>query len=440
MNYLILSPIGLSIFLVPRLCASKDVEKVYFHVLDPEKRATGKGMDNYPGWEKLVLVADYAEVLNSVSKDNLIIVIDDIGIGELGKFLRNSGFKVIGGSPLADKIEDDRDFATNLMKKFMDVPETVSFDSFEAGIKFAKGLQKDTRLIFKPNDSQAGKEYTYVSQNINDLVSAMTMFKSEWKWKESFQLQQFVKGIEVDFSAYLNAKGEYLPDSMFLYFENKKLMSGDIGAMTGGMIAVHFARELKGIFADILEKFKPYLVKDGYYGQISINAIVSEETKTPHFLEFCGRFGYPSFPIDITALEEKGKTVHQLFSALAQGETPRLFATDKINVTCSVGVPPFPLHDGIDKQKGVPVSWDKKYDRYFFPYYISHEEKKGMVVAGVDGWVLQVTCSDATLDGAVSMLYDSYMPTLKLKNALYRDDLGKDAKKRIKSLRELKVI
>jgi phosphoribosylamine-glycine ligase len=65
-----------------------------------------------------------------------------------------------------------------------------------------------------------------------------------------------------------------------------------------------------------------------------------------------------------------------------------------------------------------------------------YDEKDKMVLCGTSSWVLNVTCADTTLDGAVSMLYDTYMPTLKLKNAMYRSDLGKSAKKRIKALRE----
>ncbi|PWU06086.1 MAG: hypothetical protein C5B43_02285 [Verrucomicrobia bacterium] len=63
-----------------------------------------------------------------------------------------------------------------------------------------------------------------------------------------------------------------------------------------------------------------------------------------------------------------------------------------------------------------------------------------MVMAGMAGDALNITCCDQTLDGAVSMLYDTYLPTLEIKHAMYRTDLGKDAKKRIKKLRELKVI
>jgi phosphoribosylamine--glycine ligase len=440
MTYLILSPIALSLFLVNRLGASKSVDKVYFWVGDPSLRATGKHMEDYEGYEKLELVDDYNEVLNEESKDNLIIFIDDIGMGETGHSLRKQGWSVIGGSPFADKIEDERGYAQEVVQGIMEVPETYEFESFDDGMKFAKTRSKDEVFFFKPNDSQVPKDYTYRAKNIKDLVSALKNFKDEWKWKESFQLQMEVKGQLMDFSCFIDKNGQILPNSLIYYFENKPLMNDDVGPQTGGAIAVEYAHKLEGQFYEIFQKLLPKLTSDGYYGQIAINCIIDEETKKPYFLEFCGRVGYPSLPADVTLVEDKGKTVHDLFLALVTGSLPNLFPTNKIATTIWIGIPPYPFKEGTDKNKGVPISWDKKYDSYFFPYYVMHDEKKGLVAAGVGGEILQITCCDVTLNGAVSMLMDTYLPTLRLKNAMYRTDLGKDARDRMKKLQEWKII
>lgn len=440
MNYLILSPIGLSFFLVPHLGRSREVKNIYFHYYNQEIKHFGKDMDKMEGWEKLILVSDPAKALNNHSKEDITIFIDDVGMGETGKFYRSLGYKVIGGTPFTDKIEDNRQFATDLMSRIMKVPESHEFSDFESGMQYAKTLDKDTRLVFKPSDSAVPKEYTYVSKNIQDLLSAMKDFKSEWKWGETFQLQYLIKGQEMDFNAYINAKGEYMKDSMFYYFENKPVMDGDIGPATGGSIAVQFSRKLEGKFYDILDKLRPALVKSGYVGQIAINSIISEEDKEPYFLEFCGRVGYPSFPMDVTAIEETGKTVHDFFQALVNGENISFFPTNKVEVTVSVGISPYPSKEGADKNKGLPVSWDKKWNEYFFPYYVMYDDKKKMVMSGIANDLLNITCSDATIDGATAMLYDTYIPSLKVKNPMYRTDLGKSAKERIKKLHEWKVI
>lgn len=439
MNYLILSPTGIGMFMAPHLGLSKDVEKVYFCLLNPSIKDLGKDMNQVKGWEKFEVVFDFGKILNSVPKNNLTIVIDDVGAGELGKWLRDNGYKVVGGSPFTDKVEEERQYATDLMSRVMNVPESISFTSWKDAINYVKSQEDDVRLVFKPNDSFAPKEYTYVSKNVEDLLDTMKEFREGWHWKEDFQIQQFIKGVEVDFSGYFNGK-DYLENSMLLYFENKPIMNDDVGPASGGAIAVEFARAVEGVFGDILNKLKPALQKSGYVGQISCNSMVSEEDHKPYFLEFCGRFGYPSFPMDITLIEDNDKTLHDFFQALVnQSNGKGIFPTDKIGVTISVGVPPYPMKEGVEKTRGIAVGWDEKWDEYFYPYFVMYEKNK-ICLSGMAGDALNITCADKNLDGAIEMLYNDYLPTMELKHAMYRTDLGKDAKRRIKSLRDWKLL
>ncbi len=438
MKYLIISPLALSLFIVPRLNEISEVEKIYFCYPKLDDKSLGKDLNTISDYSKLEMITDYNYALNQSTKEELIIFIDDVSMGETGTQLTKQGYKVIGGRQITDKIEVDRQFATDLMSRIMKVPESASFTSWDRAIEFVKNNEPEDRLVFKPNDADVPKEYTYVSKDIEDMVSAMKQFKEEWKWKEDFQIQRFVKGIEVDFSAYFNGK-DFLPDSMMIYFENKPFMNEDIGPATGGSIAVEFAKSIEGEFGDILNKLKPLLAKAGYKGQLAVNCIVSEEDHKPYFLEFCGRVGYPSFPIDILLVEAKGHTLHELFKALANEETPSLFAKDRMSAIVAVSVPPFPSKSGAEVLKGQPMDWDRKYNDYFFPSFIMAKDRQ-IVLSGTSGECMYVTCEDRTLDGAVSMLYDTYMPTLKLKNKMYRTDLGVSAKKRIKTLHEWGLI
>lgn len=442
MKYLILSSCGLELFLVPRLCVEKDVEHVYFWHMDSHYKAAGKGMENFPGWEKFELIPDWPQALRESNKDELVVVIGDVGLGETGDLLRKQGYEVIGGSRFGDRVEDDRTFATDFMKKFMKIPDTVSFDSFQAGEQFLKTQDRTARFVFKPNDAGTPKEFTYVSKDIPDMLNFIKDSKVGWTYKESFQLQTVVDGTEVDFNAYFDGKN-FMPDTFLAYFENKPIGNDNVGPQTGGAIAVAFRPKAEGKLWDILIKMEPYLEKIGYKGQLAINSIVSQDDKEPYFLEFCVRFGYPSLPIEVTLCEDNGKSIHDLFMAMVEGNhRGELFPKNKIGVTISVFVPPAPNADSwmMSATKGQPIGWDRKWDSYFFPYYVQYDEKKGMVLAGIQSWVLQITCADMTLDGATAMLYDTYVPTLKLKMAMYRTDLGKDARKRIKSLRDMGIL
>src|SRR5258708_22560653 len=435
MDYLIISPVGLSLFMVPSLAKRTEVKKIYFCVLDNKQKTLGQELNLLPLWSKLETTSDYWKIIKEHSKDNLIIVTDDVGTASLSDHLRNEGWKVVGGSEFTDKLEDDRTFSTELFSRIMKVPESYDFHSFADLTSFIKGKGKDQRWVFKPHDGLVPKDMTYVSKDQQDLLQTIDTYKSEWKLKEDFQLQEFVDGTLVDFGGWFNGK-EWLENSHYLYFEEKPFLVGNIGPATGGEVAVLFYKKNEGKFFDILEKFKPALQKVGYVGQISVNAMVSEDKREPYFLEITPRFGYPSFPQDITALEDNGKYLHDLFTALVNQEKgSNLFIQKKIVVTLVASTPPYP-NKNTEVVKGLPVSWDHKYDMYFYPYYVMYDEKKKtMVLTGEDALTLNITCVDETLDGAVAMLYDNYLPTLHLKNMQYRNDLGKHAKERIKKLK-----
>ncbi len=432
---------GLSLFIAKHLNDSKQVEKIFFYTPDPAYRATGKNLNQLKGWEKLELVKDYASVLNTIDKKNLIVFIDDIGMGFLGDWLRKNGFLVVGGSSLTDKLEDEREFTANVMSKIMDVPESTDFKAFDEGIKFVKSQPKEERFIFKPNDVTVPKEYTYVSKDVEDLVNAMERFKGEWKWKEDFQIQRFVDGIEVDFSGYFNGK-EFIENSMMIYFENKPFMNNDVGPATGGSIAVEFARGTTNIFWEILKKTEPILKKANYQGQFSLNSIVSKEDHKPYFLEVCGRVGYPSLPMDISILESSGHKLHELFLAITHGiNAKELFPINNIGCVLSIFVPPAPTIEHVDALMGEPIDWDEKYDNQFFPYYIMYDESlKKKVLTGCSPWIMNIVSVDKSLDRAVSVLYNEYRPSLRVKQAEYRTDLGVSAKERINKLKEWGLI
>lgn len=437
MNYLILSRSGLLLFGVPRLAKSPHAQTIYYCNLDSNQKCDGRDLENMPGWEKMVRISDPYEAINKHGPADLIIVIDDVGIGSEAEHLRKMGYKVVGGSAVGDELENERQKATDFMKKFMKIPESFMFNSFADGLAFMKAQPREDRFVFKPDDTDVPKEYTYVAKDAPDMISAMSDFKAEWKWGETFQLQRYIKGVEVDFNAYFNGK-EYLPGSFILYFENKPLMNDDVGPATGGSIAVEFPTKMEGKFWDILQKLAPYLEKWGYKGQVAINSIVSEEDHEPYFLEFTWRFGYPSLAMEITLLEDNNKNFADLIDAMANGTTPNLFPEKKIAGVVRVGL------TGKEEWevRGMPISWGRQWDRYFFPYGVEYDKsRKGYLLTGESGsHILEVTCTTDNLAGVVEMLYETYMPTLKLKDKTYRTDLGKSAKERIGKLHQWSLI
>lgn len=443
MNYLIVSIVGCGFYMIPRLAKASDTETVYFWCKDGAKMETlGKGMEQLPGWEKFVKVGDFGEVLQNNKKDDLIIIFDDTGMGQTADYLRKEGWMVVSGGTLAERMEGDRWWSIQMMKKIMKVPDTVYYNTFEEGIAFLKSQPKEARFVFKPQDPNTPKDKTHVGKNIADLIDAMNNFKANWEWNDGFVLQAFIEGIEGDMSIYF-VNGEYLPNSLSWYFENKAFETGDKGAATGGEIAVSFFRPLAGKAKEIFDKLKPILTKFNYNGQVAINCMFSKEDHEPYFLELTPRFGYPSLEIEITLEEDAGHGFVDLIKILAGVNKPQsIFPTNKMGVICTASTPPYPIDYGADHLvSGMPVSWSSKYDIYFFPWYMMADKKgKGYALCGYSGHALSVTCADASLAGAIDMLYNQYIPSIKLQNLQYRTDLGEDAKKRITQLKDWGVI
>lgn len=440
MKYLCWSRVGCFYPFIPRLQKATDTEKVYWFDQDMRQAKLGKGMENLPGWEKYEAITDPFKILNHVDKKDIIVIFDDNGFGGMADNLRKQGFAVVGGGELADKLEADRWWGLQVAKKIMDIPETYYFGTFDEGINFLKTREKSERWVFKPQDNDVPKDRTYVGKDIFDLVETMKHYKDDWEWKEGYVLQIFIDGVLTSFNGYFDGKG-WLKDCFAWYLENKPFMTGDNGPATGGEIATQIWRKNEGDMFEILNKLVPMLQKANYHGQMDINAIFSKENHKPYFLEWTPRFGYPGLDLETTALEDNGKTLADLIKQLAFGAKEDLFPTDKVAVTMNVSVPPYPADENADKLvSGLPVKWDKKWDKYFFEWSTMYDKKRGRVLSGISGHTLTITCMDSTLDGAVAMVYDTYLPTLELKDKQYRTDLGEDAKKRLKTLREWGVL
>lgn len=439
-DYLLISRVGIGSFLIPHLGKDKDVGKIYFVCPDTHQTDLAQDMELFRGWEKMIRQPDPFVVLNSHDKESLIVVIDDVSVGPLADHLRKLGYKVIGGSELLDRFENDREFGTQLMGRIMHVPESKKFTSFNDGIGFLKAQEKEARFVFKPDNCDVPKEYTYVASDVADMLDFLSDVRTKWRWEEVFQLQTFIQGTEVDVNKWFTGE-DYLPNTLTYYFENKKVLSGDKGVAGGGEIAVEFTREDEGEFNEIFTKLKPFLKRSGYVGQVSLNTMVSDEDKHPYFLESTSRFGYPSMPIDITLIEEGGHTLHQFFQALVNKEKAEMFPRDKVAAVLVVTIPPYPHGEITGAAKGVPLTWDAEYDAYIYPYGMKYDKKlKKTVFSDGTGYGLNVVCVDKTLKGAVATIYDQYLPTIHGKNFQYRTDLGVSAEERIKKLKSIGIL
>ncbi|MFH1588200.1 MAG: phosphoribosylglycinamide synthetase C domain-containing protein [Candidatus Diapherotrites archaeon] len=203
----------------------KEGHEAKFFIQDPEEKEVGDGfVQKVDDWEKEVSWAD-------------VIVFDDVlGQGTKAKKLRDGGKLVIGGTPYTDKLEDDRAFGQEEMKKAgIPILPYRDFTSFDEAIEFVK--QNPGKYVIKPSgEAQNIKGLLFIGEEDDgrDVIQVLTDYKNAWSKKiPLLQLQKRVEGVEVAVGAFFNGKEFTYPINV--NFEHKKLFPGDLGPSTGEM-------------------------------------------------------------------------------------------------------------------------------------------------------------------------------------------------------------
>ena len=130
-----------------------------------------------------------------------VIVFDDVlGHGDKAAKLRAQGKAVIGGTPYTDRLEDDRSFGQDELKKAgVATLKYQEFDDFDKAIAFVKANPK--RYVIKPSgEAQNIKRLLFVGmeEDGSDVVRVLQAYKRVWSDTiKIFQLQNRVTGVEV---------------------------------------------------------------------------------------------------------------------------------------------------------------------------------------------------------------------------------------------------
>ncbi|MBU4274242.1 phosphoribosylamine--glycine ligase [Patescibacteria group bacterium] len=365
-------------------------------------------LDKVDDWEKH---KDWADV----------IVFDDVGFGEIADSLRASGKLVVGGSKYTDKLEEDREFGQDEMKKSgMPVLLHWDFSDFDSAIEFIK--TNPGRYVFKPSGTisseQKGILFLGQEEDGKDLMEILEQNKKTWAKKiKKFQLQKMAVGVEVAAGAFFNGEDFVYPVN--INFEHKKLFPGDIGPYTGEMGTLMYWSPSNAIFRNTLEKIKPELIRSGYAGYIDINCIANARGIYP--LEITARFGYPTISIQIEGITNLwGEFLYKL----AKKEPTELKTKKGFQIGVVVAVPPFPFDDKNEFfiYKDLSILFKKNNLDGI------HLGDVKMVngtwsIAGESGYVLVVTGAGLTVDDARKQVY-LRINNIILQNMFYRTDIG----------------
>ncbi len=381
--------------------------KVYIHAESDQDVYDGF-LDKVDKWEPH---KDWADV----------IIFDDVGFGEMADKLRHEGKLIVGGSKYTDKLEEDREFGQNEMKRVgMTILPHWDFTNFDEAINFIK--EHPGQYVFKPSGTissdQKGILFIGNEEDGMDLIEILEQNKKSWAKKiKRFQLQKMAVGVEVAVGTFFNGEDFIYPINV--NFEHKKLFPGDIGPYTGEMGTLMFWGQPNALFNNTLLKIKEDLAKSKYVGYIDINCIVNAKGIYP--LEFTARFGYPTISIQMEGVtSDWGEFLYKI----ANKEKVELKTKKGFQIGVIVAVPPFPYDDKKEAfiYKDLSILFKKP---NLEGVHLGDVKLVNNVwsIAGDSGYVLVITGSGITVEDSRKQVYQR-LKNILLQNMYYRTDIG----------------
>lgn len=354
-----------------------------------------------------------------------LVLFEDAGRGELQDRLRRDGYRVLGGSALGDRLEQDRAFGQQTLRDAgLPTLPAHPFGDFDEAIAFIRARPR--RYVLKFNGSDLPSDMNYVGMRADgcDVVAALTRHRRTWADdyddEPDFILMDHAQGTEVGVGAFFN--GSEFVGPVNLDWEHKRFFAGDLGELTGEMGTVVTYRGGDKLFAVTLGKLAPLLREANHVGYLNLNTIINAGGIWP--LELTCRFGYPGFAILSALFDEP---VGAALQRIAAGARAPVATHDGYAVGVVLTVPPFPHHHGYDElSKGMPIC---------LPDDLTDEEREHLhygevgldgdllVTTGLVGSVMVVTGRGATVEEAQHAAY-TLAGKVAIPNVRYRKDIG----------------
>ncbi len=361
--------------------------QVYFYVKDKFARRVMDG-----------IVPHVQTIEEGLQKNPDVILFDLNGDGGTADALRKDGWKVVGGSAMADKLEMDRAYGVKVAKQFgIKVPPTVEFTKVEEAIAHIKKTKKPLAIKIDNNKSEAS---SYVAKSQEDMLDYINWQKEEGLINgDTFILQEVVHGSEVSTEVWFSNGSPCFPSNST--WETKKLLAGELGVRTGCETSVvcHYENSRSRLANETVLKIAPLLKYSKYTGPMDVNAIVSEEDREPYFLEFTPRLGYSAIYAYAAML---GMSVASYFERIAREPFTIPFKA-KWSTSLKVHIPPYPfgfeddriVREVYGKTEGVRING--KYGQDFIPIDVEKGKKTELQTAGTMGIVGECLGRGSTL-------------------------------------------
>ena len=350
-----------------------------------------------------------------------VVVFDDTDFGSYADELRKKGKLVVGGSVYTDKLEENREFGQEEMKRLgmLTLPHW-DFDDYDSALKFI--TENPGRYVYKPSGSILSDLKTILfigSEEDGKVLHEILAHNKKFLEKKikRFQLQKFASGVEVAAGAFFNGNNFIYPINV--NFEHKRMFPGNIGPLTGEMGTLMYWSSPNTIFKTTLEKMRGDLEKAKYVGYVDINCIANARGIYP--LEFTCRFGYPTISVQMEGIaSEMGEFLH----AMATGEQYELKTKKGFQIGVVCAVPPYPYDDPsvMNVYRDSSILFKKPATDGMHLGDVKFVDSDWRL-AGNSGYALVVTGSGTTVEDARKQTY-ARIDNIMLQNMFYRTDIG----------------
>lgn len=240
--------------------------------------------------EILKICQEFQVSLVDVAQDNAV----EAGVSDL---LRAHGFKVVGASKEAGRLEWDKAWSRDFMVKHdLPIPIYEVCTSEADGLKFLQ-TQKDQPWFIKASGLAEGKG-VIPARNNEKAIEAIREMSRFGEAGATYLIEQEIQGEEFSAFAISDAEGfQYLESAQ----DHKRVDDGDLGPNTGGMGCstppLVVDKDIKAQTLEIFKKTFDGLKADNltYQGVLYLGGmVVKEEGKNKvYIIEYNARWGDP---------------------------------------------------------------------------------------------------------------------------------------------------
>jgi phosphoribosylamine---glycine ligase len=333
-------------------------------------------------------IVPHVETLEEGLKNKPDFILFDLnGDGAIADGLRAKGWRVVGGSALADKMEFQREWGVKLCEQTgIKTPKTTPFKNVDDAIAFVKRTGKPCAV--KMDSNAGGESASFVAKSGEEMVDYLSQQKESGKINgSSFIVQDVVKGAEISTELWFSQGQPLWPANST--FETKKFLAGELGQRTGceASLVFHYQDDRSKIVDKTIRKLFPFLKYAKWTGCLDVNCIVSEVDHEPYFLEFTPRIGYSAIYAYSAIL---AMPLSNYFYNVSRG-TFRIPMRSVWGSSLKISIPPYPIalenekaaEEAYGAQEGVRINGS--YGRDFIPIDVEKGQNTEFVCSGSTG-------------------------------------------------------